>query len=62
MSEQDVWAIACLAAGFAIGFLVCSLFYLRQIKSSFDDGFRLGLSLGGFDDWFRENFGDRYGD
>lgn len=62
MSEQAGWSIVFFTIGFAIGFLACSLFYLRQIKRSFDDGFRLGRALDGFDDWFRENFGDRYGD
>lgn len=62
MSEQALWAIAWLVAGFVIGFLVCSLFCLRQIEKSFDDGYKLGRAFDDFDKWFRENFGDRYGD
>lgn len=62
MSEQDIWAVGWLVVGFLFGVIVCYIVYERYAEESFDAGFRLGRAFDGFDDWFRENFGDRYGD
>ena len=58
MSDQALWAVAWLVVGLAVGFFTCRLICERR----FDEGFRLGRAFDGFDDWFRENYGDEDGD
>lgn len=62
MSEQAFWAVAWAFVGFFVGVIVCHLIFERYAEECFDAGFRIGRSFDGFDDWFRENFGDRYAD
>lgn len=62
MSEETIWTVAWLVVGFGVGFLACYLICKRYAEERFDEGFRLGRAFDGFDDWVRENFGDRYAD
>ena len=62
MSEETIWAVAWLVVGFCVGFLVCYLICERRAEKRFEEGFRLGRAFDGFDDWFRENYGDRHAD
>lgn len=54
MSDQALCAVEWFVVGFAVGFLVCYLICDRRAERRFDEGFRLGRSFDGFDDWFRE--------
>lgn len=55
-------AVTSLAVGLCTGFLICHTLCKKKIDDSFYDGFNTGRSFYGFDDWFRENFPDRYGE
>lgn len=62
MSEELFASFVLAMAGFGGGYLVCYAITKRESEKRFEDGFRLGRSFDGFDDWLRENYGDRYGD
>lgn len=44
--------------GFGIGFMACWAIDLGAIRRSFDDGFRLGLAMKDFPEWFERNIGE----
>ena len=62
MSDQALCAVEWFVVGFAVGFLIFHLICKRCAEERFDEGFRLGRAFDGFDDLFRENYGDRYAD
>lgn len=62
VTYQSFEAITCLVIGFVVGLFACYLICERRAEKRFEEGFRLGRAFDGFDDWLRENFGDRYGD
>ena len=62
MIDQSFEAIAWIVVGFTVGSFACYLICKRRAEERFYEGFRLGRAFDGFDDWLRENFGDRYGD